>query len=370
MVSLIKNSKSSFYLGIAFCLSLLVNFYFVEIIRYGDFQNLFYAFLFIFHNRSCDTKKNIAITILLLLPLYLFTSSGFFSFVSDCIKLFLIFSCVDAFENFNLSSRQGRILADLLLCYAILFLICACFPSFYTDGAGRYRGLFYGGNLSSSVIMLIIAFILEYYKGTKSQVYVTIISLACFLVALFLCNTRTVFFVIPYLLWIYKESINFKKAWPIVLIFTLVAVRMVMQNTETLSSDLRLSTEESSYLTRLYLYEEEFNGIRDAYYVLPHGSGACIEFIQKITHDNTYSPHNDLLSYWYDWGFIWFLVLIYVYKKIKKFVIPIGFGWGSLYLFIFMMSCSLHNILMYINLWLPIVFIMWRHRLIHNKNND
>ena len=49
MVSLIKNSKSSFYLGIAFCLSLLVNFYFVEIIRYGDFQNLFYAFLFIFH---------------------------------------------------------------------------------------------------------------------------------------------------------------------------------------------------------------------------------------------------------------------------------------------------------------------------------
>ena len=355
-------TRRSFAICVAFCLSLIINIFFTKIIRYGDFQNLFFAFLFLFHNRLSDSVKNVVLTLVLMLPIYLFTYSGFLFFVSDCIKLFLVFSCVDAFRCFNLTQKQGRILAGALLIYAIAFLVCSCLPSFYTDGAGRYRGLFYGGNLSSSVLMFILAFLLEYYKGKKFQFVVYIICLACFLVALFLCNTRTVFFVVPFLMWMYKENINFKKAWPLVLAVFVGGFYYIIPNTETISEDLRLSSEESSYLTRAYLYEEEFNGIKEAYYIIPHGSGACITFIQKVTGDTGYSPHNDLLSYWYDWGFVWFVILCYIFVKVKKFVMPLGFSWGALLLFLFMASCSLHNILFYINIWLPVVFIMWQFR--------
>lgn len=370
MESSAVRTRKSYFIILVYFSFLLLNIFIEKMSAYGYIQSLVFAVTFFFCNKMKDNIKNIALTLTLLVPVLLITKSGFLYFVNDCITLFLVLSCIAAFKHFNLTERQGKIVAATLLVYAVLFLVCTAFPSFYDDTEGRYKGLFHGGNSSSSVLMLIIAFILEYYKWKKIKWFVYTVSFACFLVAVFLCNTRSIFFVIPYLLWLYKENINFKKAWPILLVVVAAGSIYINRNSAEMSEDLRLTDEDASYLTRAYLYELEIEGISKNYYVLPHGFNACNSFIRNETGNDRYSPHNDLLAYWYDWGIIWFVVLVIFFVRIRLFVKSVDFVFGSILLFLFVLSCGLHNIMLHINIWIPLVLIMWRARIIHdNKKN-
>lgn len=352
-------NRRGFVLVITFSLFLIVNFFYFEMVRYGVIQNFFYSLVVLYHNKKKDNIKNITYTLAALIPVMVISPSSFLSFASDCMTLFLILSFVDAICYFNLTKRQEKILATVLLGYAIAFIACTLLPSFYNSSTGRYRGLFYSGNISSSVIMIVVFFNMLYYKGSKYQLLVNLIGIGCLIVALFLCNTRSIVFAIPFILWIFKEEINLKKYWPFVPILFCAGYYFIVPNADTISNDLRLSTEESSYLTRAFLYEEEFNQIMDAYLIIPHGSGSCTAFAQRITGNAAFSPHNDIIRYWYDWGILWFVILFYLYKKTKKIAIKYEFGIGALLLFIYIASCGLHNIMLYSNLWMPSIFIIW-----------
>lgn len=334
---------------------------------YGYIQSMVFAVVFFFCNKKSENTRNIVLTIVLLLPVLLLSKSNILYYINDSLTLFLVLSCIDAFKNFSLSDKQSRIISTLLLIYAILFLVCTLFPSFYDEGEGRYRGLFGGGNMSSSVMVLIIAYLLEFFKGKRLQFIVYIIALACFLVSLFLCNTRSVFFVIPFLLWLYKENINLKKVWPLVLLIVVAGGYFVVSNSASMTEDLRLSEEDTSYLTRAFLYENEFEGIRQYNYIKPHGFNACITFVKNLTDDDRFSPHNDLFAYWYDWGFAWLLALVVFFVRIRRYVKSIGFTYGSILLFLFVVSCALHNVMLNICIWVPLILIMWRARITHDN---
>lgn len=358
----VRRNKSFFVIQVYF-LFLFLNIFIADLSNYGYIQSIVFTIVFFFCNQWKSTIKNLLFTFLLLTPILLITKSNYLYYINDFLTLFLVLSCIDSFTYFDLSNKQGRIVALTLLLYTIIYLVCTAFPSFYDEAEGRYRGLMQGANISSSVIMLIIAFMLEYYRKDNIKFWVYGISLACFLVIMFLSNTRSVFLVVPYLLWLYKENINFKKAWPILLALGIIGLFFIIPNSATMSEELRLSNEDNSYLTRVYLYEQEFEGISKNHYIIPHGFNACITFVRNLLNNEGFSPHNDLFSYWYDWGGVWLIVLVALYIKIKRYVKKIDFKLGAVFLFVFVISCGLHNIMLNIFIWIPIILIMWRRRI-------
>lgn len=367
MESSFARNRNSFIIVLVYFVILFLNMVIDKMSSYGYIQSMVFSVVFFFCNNKKDNIRNIILTIVLLLPVLLFSRSNFLYYINDSLTLFLVLSCIDAFKIFSLSEKQSRIVSAVLLIYAILFLVCTIFPSFYDGEEGRYRGLFGGVNISSSVIVLIIAYLLEFFKGKRLQFVVYVIAFACFLVSLFLCNTRSVFFVVPFLLWLYKGNINFKKAWPFILLIVTIGGYLIVSNSASMLEDLRLSEEDTSYLTRAFLYEKEFEGISQNYYIKPHGFNACITFVKNLTDNDSFSPHNDLLAYWYDWGLAWLITLVILFVRIRRYVKSIDFKYGSILLFFFVVSCALHNVMLNICIWIPLILIMWRARIIRDN---
>lgn len=58
-----------------------------------------------------------------------------------------------------------------------------------------------------------------------------------------------------------------------------------------------------------------------------------------LTESDRYSPHNDMLSYWYDWGIVWLIVLSIMFIRIKRYLEVYKMNIGAIFLFLFVMSC-------------------------------
>lgn len=360
----------SFIIVLVFCLFIYLNIFIVELSHYGHFELIAISVALFIHNKWKDNIQNLATTFLLLFPVLLLTFPGSFRYILYYIQYSMLVFCVLSFVSasyyFDLSQRQASILAKLLIGYCIIFLLGTQVPSFYIE-TGRYE--FPGGNVTSSVMILIIAFLFEYYRDHKFRLLVYGLGVACFIVILWLSNMRTVFFFIPYLAWTFRERINIKKYWPLLFIVLIGAVYFTLPKTSEVSEELRISNEENSYLTRLFLYEEEYNGVKDNHFIFPHGFDACNIFVKKLTGDERFSPHNDLLLYWYDWGLFWIVLIFILIRKIKHYTKSIKFGYGSLLLFLFVLSCSLHNVMFHPNIWVPILLLFWLNRIKVNKIN-
>lgn len=350
---IVKNAR---YLIFAYIVILFISIYVVDIYSYGGYVEVFFLFIALLYNTKNKNIRNIVITSVLFLPVFIYTKTGLVSFVADFSSALLILTLIDLAEVVSLRKKQVQIIMQCLYFYFFLFVLFIFEPSFYDSSDNRYRGLLPSATVSSSVLVVLIIFSIEYHnqKGKGKMFFFT--ALALIIVNLVLCKTRSVLLIFPYFIYQFYKKTN-KNLKHVSLLLTLLLVlygiNLIINNADF----LRLSSDDSSFLTRTSLYEVQFAGIRQNYFIIPHGSGACIDIIKHITSDE-FSPHNSFLQYWYDWGISWLFFLIVLWRKINFFGEKYNCKIHILLIMIFVSSCALHNILLYSYIWIPVMLIM------------
>ena len=301
--------------------------------------------------------SNLFICLCLLCPVLLFSQVSVIYFINDFASAFIVLSVIDIASEVKLSSKQRHRIYALYLYYIILFLLLMGDPARYDGGDNRYIGLLPTATVSSSVLMMILIGLIEEYKTRKRKFVVFAFCTLIIMINIFICKTRSVLFVFPYLIYAFYRVTSIKRlrilSWMITIAICISMFLVFINNADT----LRLSAGEASTLTRLSLYEAEWRMIQEANYVVPAGFQACILMIQEMTSED-FSPHNSLFSYWIDWGVFWLLYLIVLYKKLKTFVLRNECVIPVCLILLFILSCALHNILLYSFIWMPMILIL------------
>lgn len=361
-MSLIQNRKLAsivfFYISVLYLgISLF------DVYAYGYAISLVSGLLIFITNSPRNNFENLLLSLTLLIPIQLYTDSSWVYFALSVTNVYCILSIFDIYPNLNLSNAQYKFINRIFAFYVALFFILMLDPSRFSD-SGRYIGLLPSNTVSSSVLFFIIIYLLEYYRETDNNKLVYYICILIFFIVLLICKARSVLFVAPYFLYYYYKLTTNKRNSVIAIVSTVVLLCGLVYFLSINAEGLRLSKGESSALSRMYFYEMEFDGIKDAHFVLPHGFNSCTEMIQDEAGED-YSPHNDLLAYWYDWGGIWIFFLIVFYRKFRKVGKLYNEKFRLLTISIFWLSCALHNILLSMLIWIPMLLIM-----IQLKNNS
>ena len=97
------------------------------------------------------------------------------------------------------------------------------------------------------------------------------------------------------------------------------------------------------------------DGIRENYFIFPHGARKSTDFFQTFFNDESLTPHNDFLRYYYDWGFAFLLLILFMFKDLKK---RKCFDFGFIFISLGYCSFALHNMLFLPYLLLPYLFIL------------
>ncbi len=219
----------------------------------------------------------------------------------------------------------------------------------------RYDGILHSGNVSATVFCLCQIMTYEYVKRSKvsKRNLILSISLMLFGIMLIVTKTRSMLFFGPYWLCQCFASLNRKVFYTILLI----SILFVVKSLSSLQTSLRFE-EDGSFLTRLALYQSMIDGIISQP-LIPHGSYAANQLSKDLTLNEDFAPHNDILMYIYDWGFISVIVLIYIYFRSKR---KIHFSWINLTIILGWASGALHNILLLPQILFVFYFIE-NHRL-------
>ena len=276
---------------------------------------------------------------------------------------FIIYSLANV-KEIELKDKQKR--QVLLFCSVLLllFLIGMPFESLYSTqednnlgneyGQMRYQGLFHAANQSSSVVILLLVLLWELckdlYRNRKTLLKIILfLILVYFFVYYLQSKTRTLLFALPYFGYqIFKLSnVKYLIGFGIIIGAFLI---YRMEDFEFDTSTVRLG-EDSSSVTRSYLYLSELEKTMEVNPLLPKGSHTMTDFVVKLMADDDYSPHNDFLRYLHDWGFVFILLLIAIFKYLKH-------NLETLFIILLFAGSALHNMLFSPFILFPLMLVL------------
>lgn len=276
--------------------------------------------------------------------------------IIDMITAFFVISCLYIAYYSKINNRFGRIVIRTFSVILMLNILFAFLTDRYDAISGtRYLGLFYGSNVTMSIICVLSAVIWELSKRSytaNKQKIIFLCLVVSYVFMLFFAQTRSALIFLPY--WIYHALKQFSMKY--VLLTTLVLVSCLVWNNmnQSVFEKLRLE-EDGSFYTRASFYEMMMDGIVNNHFIIPHGSYASYELLRKATGEEGMSPHNDLLRYLYDWGILFFLFLSLAIGYFKKLFI---LNKSVFLLTIGVLSGCLHNILFSPYIWIPYILFL------------
>lgn len=346
-----KGVSRAFFVFLFYAIVLFVS-PFINISTYNSIVVVFFSIILFF---LFIDEKNIRIAIslfCLLFPILLFNPSSYLYFIYDYLNILLILLILDISQRkAYLKQNECRIIVRFFLLYVVLFLILIEKSSFYNE-YGRYSGLMNGSNLSSVVIISILIYIIEYYRVRKMSLWLLCFSFFVFFVCSYFCKTRSILFFLPYLFFLSNKYSKY-----LCLCFIVIIIGVISTYWQEVIDIFRLQ-EDASFFTRLEIYTYIFERIKQGYFILPNGFNACNEVSIKYTGAEGFTPHNDFLRYYFDWGIILIFFLIYFVRKCYAIYKFSSLKKGIICIFIFLSSNALHNTLFIPYVWLPIFFIL------------
>lgn len=336
---------------------LIISIFVKDVYSYGYLLDASIALWLFFYNRTNINIKILAVVSILSIPVYVFfTHSSLIYFLLDFATFFCVLSCIEESKWLVFSKKHINIITGFVFIYVLLFFVLMLDPTRYGVYDNRYIGLLPSGTVASSLLMAMVIFLLEHYRLTKHVKKIFILGCVIFVFNLFICQTRSVLFLAPYLLIYFYDFSKAKRSKRVTILVSVVIIFSLYFFLVKNAESMRLSGEETSVLTRSFLYEQIFIRIQQAYYVIPYGHNACLRYIQSITSDN-FSPHNDFLKYWYDWGAFGLIMLVIVFARIRKFAIVNNCKLRLATIILFVSSCALHNVLFSMLIW-PIILLV------------
>lgn len=347
----IKISKY-FLLFILYTVVLFVSPFLEQISKYNSVVVVLFAIMSI--SLLWDKNiMNIAIFIFFLLfPVLLFKPSSFLYFIYDYLNVLIVVLILDiTARKAYLKRYEYKLVTYFYLAYIVAFLILLGNSTFYSE-TNRYLGLMKGSNLSSLFIISILVYIVEYYKNKKTILGLLCFSYFIFFICSYFCKTRSIFFFLPYLFLLTKE---YSKS---LCLFTVLIITFIASVYWQELINIFRFQEDASFLTRLEIYTFIFDQIKQGYFLLPNGFNACNEVSMKYVGEAGFTPHNDFLRYYYDWGVIWIIFLGYIVGKCYIIYQSSSFKKELITIFIFLLSNALHNTLFIPYVWLPIFFVL------------
>lgn len=276
----------------------------------------------------------------------------------DCACVFFILSCLYVGHVWRLSPREWKVTTITMKIVYFGTLLGMFLPFLYIDtsNAGlRYGGLFHAINFSANIFGVMGIAIWEADKmhrrsGFKELLFLTL-TLILYMGA---CGTRSLLFFVPYWMyqiWIYLRMLKYRRI--VLAVVCLVFVAAIPVLLVLLEEKLRFQEGESSMTTRAALYLVLIDGIKDSYFLLPNGVHSAHRLIVDFTQDEEFSPHNDWLSYLYDWGAIFVVFLYSIYRKFKSYI-----NLEFLLILLGLSSVALHNMLFSMYVWVPFTIIL------------
>lgn len=273
----------------------------------------------------------------------------------DLASIFFIFSCVYIGGCLFVSPREFKIIKKVFICLYIASCAGIFIPSLYQfyEGDGlRYAGLFHNINFSANVFAILGVAIWEIQKKESKKMYLLVIVIIGLFLYLFATRTRSLLFTFPYWFYqIYKYS-NRKVLFAFVVILLPIGLSLSLNY---FMERMHLDKVDSSMTTRALLYDALFSGIIENYTLIPAGSHSATDLAINLTGNEKFTPHNDVLRYIYEWGYVFYFFCLFFFFKVRR---KIKFD-GELSLILFVMiSFALHNMMLAVYVWIPFIYVL------------
>lgn len=326
---------------IAFLWSLLIiiKIIFPESIGKAQY-NGYYVGFFAIICYSCNPDVRIGIISLLSFAILFFCSKDLIHPLGDLTTIIMTLSAFDIALSSKLNRREHQFILWIVSFFILIDVIGISFPNLYSGDnieGRRYDGILHSSNVTATVFCLCQIALSELKKQSRRKTTLLNCNFALFVIMLFITKTRSMLLFLPYWGIQYYYSINKKLFW---LLMTVIGI-LLIKSLVSIQQDLRLEGD-GSYLTRLFLYENLIKGII-SHPLIPHGSYAANELSKILTMNDDFAPHNDFLMYIYDWGFIFFILVGYIWLSYNR---KIRFSWLNLTIIFGWSSSCLHNILL------------------------
>lgn len=263
---------------------------------------------------------------------------------------FFIIASLSRVKGITLGTRQKKYILYFCILVLSLFILGMFSHSLYgiqedanlIDGdQRRYSGLLRASNISASVALLFLVLLWEVCKdlyGSQRKKLISILAIifVYFVVYYLQSKTRTLLLALPYFAYqVYKIS-NTKY----LIAFSIIALSFIVIRIDDFNFDfskMRLG-EDSSSMTRNYLYLSEIEKIKDSNILFPKGSHSMRAFVINLMADDDFTCHNDFLALFHDWGFVFILLVVAIFNYLKH-------NFETLVILLLYAGCALHNIL-------------------------
>lgn len=277
----------------------------------------------------------------------------------DCGILFFILTLIDFSINYTINCNTLKQIQNTCGLFLIISLFGIIMPNTFIngeDGNARYGGVFHAINLSSNIFAIIEICFWEVHKRIrKTNKWILLSLLIALIIYTDLSGTRSLLFFYPYWIFQFYQLFRQKNSKLLFIIVVLILLSLIPSIITLLITKLRFQEGESSMATRVVLYEQLIKGIVSHYGFIPHGSNSAQEMIVAFTQENSYSPHNNFLSYLYDWGIIFIFLIYKIYKILRRNKLT---GINMTLIYLGLSSCALHNMLFSPFLWIPLCIIL------------
>lgn len=241
--------------------------------------------------------------------------------------------------------KSIRIFSIYLAIYVVYYIVA---PS---NESGRYEGPLVNVNLSAYLFgySVLLIFMNLAWKLSGLQM-ITILSFALFLLffAEKVSGSRSILFFIVGLYMIFLDFAKIKFAKLTIIFVTLLSFLIAGFVTVSLFAGDRFDPEEISFLTRSLIMTDLLNKIIDSQ-GLPMGPRYAVDFVVNEYNNPDMHPHNDFISGILDYGFIYGLFCILIFKSWFN---RYGYNITSLSIFVIYLSSGLHG---YFNAFLMFV---------------
>lgn len=291
------------------------------------------------------------ITILVFCILYII-STDIIHPIGDAATIMMCLSSLAIAMKSKYTKKELCYLFFMLSVFILIDTLGIFIPDMYDredSDSIRYLGVLHGANLTVTIFGLAQIAVYELRIRNKYIKKYLCLNIILFSVMFLATRTRSLVFFLPYwTLQIYRNvnKRTFYLLCSIIMIFVLIGIGNIL-------STLRFDEldNDGSYLTRMFLYESMLEGIKDNFFLIPHGSNSANLLSKKVTMDDDFAAHNDLLLYWYDWGIIFIFLLCYGYRQIRK---NIKIDWTYIFIIFAWSSACLHNVFL-----LPMVYFLF-----------
>lgn len=309
----------------------------------------------LFPNKKIFIYGIIALIILLLLLAFTFNNNIGYYLVFDLVTVIFLLQIINLKQNYSFSEHESKSFALMAMIWIFALIFVSLFKEFYNPESARFLGLIKSTNLSSSIFVSFLVFLLiqsKNYSLIKRQlILVFLIIIYCYI--LWLTKSRTLIFALPFLLYQFFKVFGFFR----VLLFTSIVIIIIFYSYNDIIIGLRIE-KDSSFITRMSIYLTILEELKKDFFLIPNGFNADNRFIDSILNyagPHSHTLHNDVLKYLYNFGILFIIFMIFWYRIIRE-------SFGSLIqkitiLLIFSVN-AFHNTLFSFYILVPFLFII------------